>query len=579
MRIAAIGLSLLIALAGCAVTRSARDAAAPVDIRIIGLNDFHGSLDFPKLSIEAVNSRGEIVRVPAGGAAYLASAIDTLKAENANTVVVGAGDLIGASPLSSSLFLDEPAIIAMNMMGLEFNAVGNHEFDRGTDELLRMQRGGCEKFTKAEPCRVDRPFPGAKFRQLAANTVTGSGETLFPSYGIKSFGAGRRQVKIGFIGLTLKGTANLVSLDRIEGITFADEANTANALVPKLKAEGADAIVVLIHQGVYTKAGYSDPQCGGISGELMPIIDRLDPAIDVVVSGHTHWAYACEYGRINPVRPILLTSAGYKGQFVTAIDLKIDPVANRVVSKSARNIIVQSEAYVGPRTPMNLQPDFPVFPPREDIAALAKRYAEAAKVEESRVVGSLAGAATRDKTASGESLIGNLVADAQLAAAKPQGAQIALMNPDGLRADIVPDAQGNVTFGSAFVAQPFGNPLVTMTLTGRQIRAALEQQFTNPNWIRILSPSAGFRFSYDMNRPVGQRIVATTLNGAAIEDNATYRVAMSEFLSNGGDLFDTFKSGTDKAVGPVDIDALIAWLSKGGPTPLPALDRVINLTR
>lgn len=579
MRIAAFGLSVLLALSACVTMRDAQTAAGPVDIRIIGFNDFHGSLDVPKISVEAIGNDGQPVRVPAGGAAYLASAVDSLRSDNPNNVVVAAGDLIGASQLSSSLFLDEPSVMAMNMIGLEFNAVGNHEFDRGIDELRRIQTGGCAKHTNAEPCRLDRPFPGAKFRELAANTITASGQTLFPPYGIKTFGSGKRQVKLGFIGLTLKGTGNLVSASGLKGVTFSDEADAANALVPKLKAQGVDAIIILIHQGVYTKADYNDTKCGGISGDLLPVLDRLDPAIDVVVSGHTHWAYVCDYGLINPARQILLTSAGYKGQFVTGIDLSVDPLSGRVVKKSARNVIVQSEAYIGPRTPMNLQPDFPVFAPRADVAALAKRYGDAAKVEESRVIGALAGPATREKNAAGESLLGNLIADAQLAATRAQGAQIALMNPDGLRADILPDANGNVTFGAAFVAQPFSNALVTLSLTGKQIRDALEQQFTNPNWIRILSPSAGFRFAYDGNRPAGQRIVSATLDGVPLADAKTYRVAMSEFLSNGGDLFDVFKSGTHRTVGPVDVNALIAWLSRGGQTPLPALDRVTKQTQ
>jgi len=572
----------ILTLTGCATSQMSRDIAAePVNVRVIGLNDFHGNLDPPKQSAEAINAKGERVWLPSGGVAYLGSAIDSLRADAPNNVVVAAGDLIGASPLSSSLFLDEPSIIALNMIGLEFNALGNHEFDRGIAELKRIQSGGCEKHTLAVPCRIDNPFPGAKFKQLAANTITENGSTLFPGTALKSFGTGKSKVTIGFIGMTLKGTSNLVSAGRIAGIKFATEIDTANALVPKLKAAGADAIIVLIHEGLFTKTSHSDPQCTGVSGDLMPIVDGLDPAVDVVISGHTHWAYTCDYANINPARPVLVTSAGVRGQYVSAIDLKIDPVANKVVAKSARNVVVQSEAYTRARGTVAINTEFPVFSPRADLAELAKRYADAAKKEESRIIGTLAGPATRDNNAAGESVLGNLIADAQLAATKDPamgGAQIAFMNPDGLRADVNPNPDGSVTFGSVFAAQPFSNQLVVKSFTGQQLRAVLEQQFINANWTRVLSPSEGFRFSYDMNLPVGQRILAMSLNGVPIRDDQKYRVAISDFLSTGGDLFSVFVSGTDAAIGPQDIDAMIAWLSRGGVTALPKLDRVENRT-
>ena len=568
-----------LALSGCASTRMAPEAMAPVDIRIIGINDFHGALDPPKAATDTLNAAGEKVRIPSGGVAYLASAIDSLKAAAPNNIVVGAGDLIGASPLSSSLFLDEPSIMAMGMVGLEFSAVGNHEFDRGTDELLRMQSGGCEKFTQAEPCRIDRPFPGAKFRMLAANTKKADGGTLFAPYALKNFGKGKAQVTVGFIGMTLEGTGNLVSAGRIKGISFADEADTANALVPQLKAAGADVIVVLIHEGVSNSGDINNPRCDGVSGTLFPILDRLDPAVDLVVSGHTHQSYVCDYANINPARPFLLTSAGSRGQIVTGIDLKVDPRTGKVLSKSARNVVVQSEAFANARGAVPLVEGFPAFAPRADLAALAGRYREAAKAEANRVVGTLAGPATRDRGRTGESILGNLIADAQLAAtagADNGNAQIAFMNPDGIRAEVAPDKDGQVTFGTVFAAQPFGNTLVTKSLTGQQILDVLEQQLNNPDWYRILSPSHGFRFGYDLSRPLGQRILFATLDGKPIDPGATYRVTVSDFLSNGGDGFSVFKDGSNAAVGPTDLEALIALLSRGGGTPLPALDRVEN---
>jgi 5'-nucleotidase len=568
-------------LPGCATTGQRAEAPAPVDVRIIGINDFHGNLDPPKAATELTNAAGEKVRIPSGGVAYLASAIDSLKADEPNNVVVAAGDLIGASPLSSSLFLDEPTIMAMDMIGLEFNAVGNHEFDRGSEELLRMQNGGCEKYTQAEPCRIDKPFPGAKFRQLAANTIKADGQTLFPGYALKNFGSGANSVTIGFIGMTLEGTGNIVSAGRIKGISFADEADTANALIPTVKAAGADVIVVLIHEGVSNTGDINNPKCDGVSGTLFDIINRLDPAVDVIVSGHTHQAYVCDYGNINKDRPALLTSAGSRGQIVTGIDLKIDPVSGKVLSKSARNVVVQSEAFIGSRGPTALVESFPKFLPRADVAALVARYRDAAKADESRIIGTLAGPATRDGGKTGESLLGNLIADAQLAATSGTdqgGAQIAFMNPGGLRADVVPLPDGKVTFGSVFAAQPFGNTLVVKSFTGKQLRDLLEQQFNDPNYVRILSPSKGFRFGYDLSRPVGQRVLFATLNGAPLEDAKSYRVAVSDFLSNGGDAFLAFKDGTNPVVGDIDLEALVAHLSRSGVPPLPQLDRVENRT-
>lgn len=566
-----------LALSGCTSTRIANETATPVDIRIIGINDFHGHLDPPKATTEVANASGAKVRIPSGGVAYLASAIDSLKADAPNNVVVAAGDLIGASPLSSSLFLDEPSIMAMGMVGLEFNAVGNHEFDRGTEELLRMQSGGCEKFTQSEPCRIDKPFPGAKFRMLAANTKEAEGGTLFPPFALKNFGNGKAQVTVGFIGMTLEGTANLVSAGRIKGISFADEADTANALVPQLKKSGADVIVVLVHEGVNNSGDINNPKCDGVSGTLFPILDRLDPAVDLVVSGHTHQSYVCDYANINPARPFLLTSAGSRGQVVTGIDLKVDPRTGKILSKTARNVVVQSEAFSNARGDVPMVEGFPAFTPRADLAALASRYREAAKVESNRIVGTLAGPATRDRGKTGESLLGNLIADAQLAAtADPEngGAQIAFMNPDGIRAEVAPGKDGQVSFGSVFAAQPFGNTLITKTLTGKQLLEVLEQQLNNPDWYRILSPSSGFRFGYDLSRPVGQRIVFATLNGVPLDNSTTYRVTVSDFLSNGGDGFSVFKDGTDPAVGPTDLEAFMAWLSRGGVTALPQLDRI-----
>lgn len=581
MRMPLILSAACLVLTGCASHRTGPSAAALVAVKLIAFNDFHGNLSPPRISIEATDASGAPVRVAAGGVAYLASAIDNLRAQNPNHAVVSAGDMIGATPINSALFLDEPTILAMNMIGVDFNAAGNHEFDKGRAELLRIQGGGCAQYTRLEPCRVDKPYPGAAFPILTANTITETGLPLLAPTGLKSFGKGKNRVTIGFIGLTLTGTPNLVSPSGVAGLTFADEAATANALIPALKAEGADAIVVLIHQGLYTAVGYNDKSCGGMSGDLMAVLDKLDPAVDVVISGHTHVSYVCDYAKVNPARPFLVTSAGKNGMFLSDIRLTLDPVAGRVLAKSADNLVVQSEAFQGLRGPVALRDDFPKFSPRADLAALVARYDAAARQEATRIVGRMSGAATTAKSPSRESLLGNLIADSQLAAtaaADKGGAQIALMNPDGLRVDIVPGADGTVTFGSLFAAQPFSNAVMVKTMTTAQIRAVLEQQFNDPQWTRILSPSQGFRFSYDMSKPEGQRILAMSLNGMPLAEDGRYRVAMNSFLASGGDKFSVFKDGTEAVTGPLDIDALIGWLSGDAPRALPALDRVTNLT-
>lgn len=558
-------------LTGC-TTVPPRTAA--VEVQILGINDFHGNLEPPRNSIDALLADGTTAKVPAGGAAHLAAAAKSLRRDRPFSVTVSAGDMIGASPLVSALFLDEPTVAAMNLVGVEYNSVGNHEFDKGIAELQRMQSGGCEKHVSRTPCKVE-PFAGAQFKFLAANVIRPDDTTLFPGTAIKDFGP----VQIGFIGMTLKETATLVTPAGVAGVRFADEAATANAAIPALKAAGADAIVLLIHQGGRTSGGYNDKSCPDLTGDILPILDRLDPAIDVVISGHTHTAYICERARPGGGRPLLLTSAGRYGTLISDMRLMIDP-ARGVTAHHADNVIVQGEGYGAGDKHVAVNPAFPLFAADPRVKSLIDRYVAAARPEAARVVGRLSGPVTRKADADGEISAGNLIADAQLVASRGAGAQIAFINSGGVRADLTPAADGSVTFADIFAMQPFGNSLVVKTLTGAQLKALLEQQFdSGTNTVAqpmIMSPSRGFSFAYDLSRPAGQRIVELKLNGQPIDPSARYRVAVNNFMASGGDNFTVLTSGGEAADLGSDFDALETYLKSGAVAP--ATDRIRDAT-
>ena len=541
----------LTALAGCATTTPvATTPRTPIEVQILAINDFHGNIETPPDPVKVTQADGSVVTARMGGAAQLASALQHARAGHANTITVAAGDLIGASPLASAYFLDEPTIDAMNMLGLSLASVGNHEFDKGSAELLRMQAGGCGKNTSRLPCRLE-PFAGARFRYLAANVIRDDGSTLFPATAIRQVGP----IKIGFIGETLKETGLVVTPAGVAGLRFADEAATANALVPALKAAGADAIVLLIHQGGKLPEVYVEQGCSGLSGDIRPILDKLDPAITTVISGHTHEAYACEIQKGGA--PRLLTSAGKYGYLYTDVRLEFDPATHRLIGERALNVPVTGQAGADPK-----------------VARLVERYANAVKPEAERVVGHLAGPLAKS-AGDRESPVADLIADAQFAATRPAahgGAQLSFINTGGARTPLVPRADGTVTYASIFALEPFGNDLVVKTLTGAQLKALLEQQFKTENGSAqlvdsILVPSANFRFAYDLKRPEGQHIVAMTLDGAPIDPARSYRVSVNSFLSSGGDGYSVLTQGTDAFDAGIDLDALEAWLGTNPAVP------------
>jgi 5'-nucleotidase len=524
---------------------------APVELRILAINDFHGYLRPSPggIRIADPNDRAKKIVVPAGGAETMATLVKQLREGHSNTIFVAAGDLIGASPFLSAMFHDEPTIEALSMMGLEISSVGNHEFDEGKDELKRMQNGGCHP---VDHCQGPHPFTGAGFHYLAASTIDKTtGKTLFPPFEIREF----EGVPVAFIGLTLKGAADIVSPTGIAGLEFKDEAETVNALVPELKARGVEAIVVLIHQGGYPTGDYNE--CPGISGAIVDISRKFDSAVGVVITGHTHQAYICEIdGR-------LVTSADKYGTIVTTIDLKLDRTTRHIVSAKADNVIVRTGAYARD----------------EAQTALLQSYEQVAAPVANRRAGSVTEPLSHRPNNAGESVLGDIIADAQLAATQAAGnggAVIAFTNPGGIRADIAKKDDGTVSYADIFASQPFRNQLVTLTLTGAQIKNALEQQWTDPKLPRILQLSKGFSYAWDATRPYGDHILADrmALNGQPIDPAAGYRVTVNDYLSVGGDGFTLLKQGTAPLTGLYDVDALYGYFKANSPVAPTAADRI-----
>lgn len=556
------------------VVSSVPDTQAPVTLRVIGLNDFHGNLEPIRRPITVTGNDGERTELYAAGAAHLATAVAETRAQDEHSLVIAAGDLIGGSPLISSYFLDEPTIGAMNRIGLDFNAVGNHEFDRGWQELKRIQEGGCEQFTLRVPCAVEPEYGGAEFQFLAANVIMPDGTTLFPAYGIREYDG----VKVGVIGLTLKETPTLVTPSGVEGLDFTPEAQAINASVEALAAQGIEAIVVSIHQGLYTEVGYNDKSCGGVSGPLIDILKGVDPRVDLVISGHTHRSYVCDFTDIDTDRRFWVTSAGYGSSLFTDIALELDPATGDARVLSADNKVVQSVGTTRDGETASPDPDFRQYAADPDVAAYVARYADASRAAAGRPVGRVTGDPRDPGPATEETPLGNAIADAQLLATQEAGAQIAFMNNSGVRTALAPADDGTITFGQIYAVQPFGNTLLTRSYTGAQLIALLEQQFDDEGFVQTFSVSEGFAMTYDMSRPAGDRLVSATLNGDPIDRQATYRVTMNSFLAAGGDSFTVFEEGTDTTVGGLDLDALELWLAQEEVRSLPPEGRVTDAT-
>jgi len=548
-------------------------------INILAFNDFHGNLEPPKRFIEAEDptDTNKSVRIPVGGVSYFADAINKLRAQYPNNAVVSAGDLISASPLTSSLFLDEPTIETMNEIKIDFNAVGNHEFDRGTDELRRLQNGGCQQYTTTKPCQINKDFAGAKFNFLAANVSLKADpkRTLFPAYKIKRYG----NIPVAFIGLTLEATPTIVSAAGIKDVDFHDEAETVNSLIPELKKQGVEAIVVVVHEGVAPSTKFNAKTCAGLSGPLTGILDRLDTAVDVVVSGHTHQSYICDYSTLNPQKPFLLTSAGQYGTAITNIKLELDGKTGDIIKKDAQQVPIQSEAYTSGTTTVNLTNLYEKFNKTPSIEAILDKYRQAVTTISARIVGTATTVINRNAAESGETALGNLIADAQQAAAltaSNQGSDFTLMNPGGVRADLQTNSNNQITFGDVFAVQPFGNSIVTLSLTGQQIRELLEQQWSgaNANRPRILQPSKELSYAYKKDATAVPRATQIMISGQALMDSKSYRVTVNSFIADGGDNFTVLTKGTNRVGGGQDIDALEKYINQNSPVQAPETNRI-----
>ncbi|MFI8001557.1 bifunctional metallophosphatase/5'-nucleotidase [Streptomyces sp. NPDC086010] len=552
-----------------------------VDVQLLSFNDLHGNLEPPAGSAGTVAEKqadGTVKSVPAGGVEYLATSLRTARKGHPYSVTAAGGDMVGASPLLSGLFHDEPTIEALNGLDLDVTAVGNHEFDEGATELGRLQNGGCHP---VEGCyEKGKKFKGADFPYLAANvTSEKSGRPILKPYTVWK----KNGVKIGFIGVTLEGTPNIVTANGVKGLKFHDEIETVNRYAKELDRQGVKSIVALIHEGGAPASSSYNYDCDspgagdGISGPIVDIAKGITSKVDALVTGHTHQAYVCTVPDPSG-KPRMVTSASSFGKLYTDTTLTYDRrtkdiVRTSVKSPSSANHIVSRDQAKA-----------------TDMTALIARWNTLAAPIASRPQGFISADINGRGSTAPEKPLGNLIADAQLEGLAPAdkgGAVVAFMNPGGIRSDLVyaasaGEGDGVVTYGEAFTVQPFTNMMNVVDLTGAQLVAALQQQVSGSNAAspKILQVSKGLTYTLDMTKAGADRVVTSSilLNGVAIDPAKTYRVAMNEFLAGGGDGFAALGQGTNKLVGPSDLDLFNAYLAAhstaSAPLAPPATDRI-----
>ncbi|MFF7181781.1 5'-nucleotidase C-terminal domain-containing protein [Streptomyces sp. NPDC008121] len=549
-----------------------------VDVQLLSFNDLHGNLEPPAGSsgqVTHLHEDGTTSKIDAGGVEYLATHLRQARQGNRYSITAAAGDMIGGSPLLSGLFHDEPTIEALNKMDLDVTSVGNHEFDEGARELARMQNGGCHPVSGC--AAPGKKFRGADFPYLAANvTKEKTGKPLLDPYFVWE----RNGVRIGFIGVTLEGTPNIVTAEGVKGLKFGDEVETINKYAKILERKGVKSIVALVHEGGAPASAAYNYDCDspgpgdGISGPITEIAKNVTPQVDALVTGHTHQAYVCTVP--DPAgKPRLVTSASSFGKLYTDTTLTYDRRTKDIVRTtvaSANHVVTRDVPKAG------------------DMTKLIGDWNTLAAPVANRPQGWIAADINGRGSTAYEKPLGDLIADAQLEGLAPAdkgGAQLALMNPGGIRADLVHKASGAegdgvVTYGEAFTVQPFTNMMNVVDLSGANLLAALKQQVSGANAtsVKILQVSRGLTYTLDMTKSGADRVVdgSVKLNGVAIDPAKTYRVAMNEFLAGGGDGFPALAAGTNKLVGASDLDLFNAYLAAhstaASPLPVPAADRI-----
>ncbi len=513
-----------------------------VTLQVLAFNDFHGNLEAPPSGWRQGDKK-----IPAGGVSHLAAHLNLRRREHKHSVVVSAGDLVGASPLISGLFHDEPTIEAMNQLGLDFNGVGNHEFDEGLAELMRLKTGGCHP---KDGCTPGKNYLGAKFEFLAANVVFKDQpqKTIFPPYAVREYDG----IKVAFIGMTLEATPEMLP-PIVAELDFLAEAQTANRLVKKLKREGIETFVIMLHEGGFARGGMNG--CREVSGPIVKVMEELDSSIDLIVTGHTHRAYNCT---INNIR---VTSAGSFGRVYTRVLLQLDPKTKDVAQSRAENLLVHHD-----------------IDSEAGLDSLVGEYSKMAAPLRDRQIGMLTAALTREQNRAGLSNLGQVIADAQLEATKDAGAELAFMNTGGIRTAISPvlgeDGLGPVTYGMLFSSQPFGNLLVTVTLSGEQVLTILKSQWKKDR-VRILQPSRNLRYAWRKGADgLGAlKEDSVTINKQPLDLKRNYRVTLNNYLANRG----LFAQGRDRTNGIIDLDALVNYVQKRSPLTPPPLEQIQRL--
>ncbi|MGW5785608.1 bifunctional metallophosphatase/5'-nucleotidase [Streptomyces sp. NPDC003757] len=543
------------------------------DVQLLSFNDLHGNLEPPAGSsgrVTEVQPDGTKKTIDAGGIEYLATHLREARKGNRYSVTAAGGDMVGASPLLSGLFHDEPTVEALNKLDLDVTSVGNHEFDEGARELARLQNGGCHP---TEGCYTDQRFKGADYPYLAANVLDEKTKKpiLKPYWVWKQNG-----VKVGFIGVTLEGTPNIVSAEGVKGLKFQDEVETINKYAKELQRQGVKSIVALIHEGGFPASSDYNYDCdapgagAGVSGPIVDIAKNITPQVDALVTGHTHNAYVCTIP--DPAgNPRMVTSASSFGRLYTDTTLTYDRRTGdiaRTSVKSANHVVTR---------------DVPKAP---DMTRLIGKWNTLAAPIGNRPIGYVSADVNRDGT---ESPLGDLIADAQFAYGRAQDPEtdLALMNPGGIRAPLTyaasgAEGDGVVTYAEAFTVQPFANTVNLKDYTGAQLIQVLKEQVSGPNEAapKILQISSGLTYTLDLTKSGADRVVTDSirLNGAPVDPSATYRVASNSFLAGGGDGFTTLGQGTNERVGDDDLAAFEQYLTANSsatdPIAPPAADRI-----